>query len=197
MNPFQPATTARAPSVMAAGCRPSRRPLLIDLVRSRASSYRHPMPRTDSASRTIAARPEDVFAALVDEEARVAWLPPEGMSGRFEEFDPRPGGGYRLVLTYDDEAARGKSGANTDVVDVRFTAVEPPARLVETSEFVSDDPAFTGTMTVTWTVEAVTEGTLVRVTADDVPDGISKADHDAGLSSSLENLAEHLARRRR
>jgi uncharacterized protein YndB with AHSA1/START domain len=154
------------------------------------------MPRRDSASRVIPATPEDVFAALADEEARVAWLPPKGMTGRFEQFDPRPGGGYRLVLTYDDDGGQGKSGSNTDVVNVRFAAVEPPVRIVEASEFISDDPAFAGTMTITWSVEPDTAGALVRVTADNVPDGISKSGHDAGLRSSLEKLAEYLAQRR-
>lgn len=35
-------------------------------------------------------------------------------------------------------------------------------------------------------------GTLVEITAADVPDGISADDHTAGLTSSLENLARHL-----
>jgi len=153
------------------------------------------MPRTDSASRVIPAAPEHVFAALVDEEARTTWLPPTGMSARFEHFDARPGGGYRLVLTYDEDTGQGKSGSNSDVVTVRFTAVEPPVRIVEVSQFTSDDPAFAGAMTITWSVEPDVEGALVTVTADDVPDGISKADHDAGLSSSLENLAAYVARR--
>jgi hypothetical protein len=40
--------------------------------------------------------------ALVDPDALTAWLPPNGMTGRFERFDARPGGSYRLVLTYAD-----------------------------------------------------------------------------------------------
>src|ERR1700761_2523593 len=67
------------------------------------------MARTDTASRIIAAPPELVYAALVDPEALTAWLPPDGMSGRFERFDARPGGSYRLVLTYADAStARGR-----------------------------------------------------------------------------------------
>lgn len=153
------------------------------------------MPRTDSASRTIGdATPEAVFAALVDEDARVAWLPPSGMSARFEHFDPRPGGGYRLVLTYDEDHGQGKSGSSTDVVTVRFAAVEPPVRVVEVSEFSSEDPAFAGTMTITWSIAPDGGGVVVTVTADDVPDGISEADHAVGLSSSLENLAAYVTR---
>ena len=60
------------------------------------------MPRTDKASRVIAAPPERIYAALVDPEALVAWLSPHGMTARFERFDARPGGSYRLVLTYED-----------------------------------------------------------------------------------------------
>ena len=68
------------------------------------------MARTDVASRVIAAPPAQVFAALLDRDALMAWLPPEGMAARFERFDPRPGGSYRLVLTYTDASgAPGKA----------------------------------------------------------------------------------------
>lgn len=60
------------------------------------------MPRTDRAARVIAAPLERVYAAFVDPDALIAWLPPDGMSGRFERFDARPGGSYRMVLTYAD-----------------------------------------------------------------------------------------------
>ena len=39
--------------------------------------------------------PGRVWAALVDPGALMAWLPPGGMTGRFERFDARPGGSYR------------------------------------------------------------------------------------------------------
>ncbi|MGH3446324.1 MAG: hypothetical protein ACRDQA_31240 [Nocardioidaceae bacterium] len=45
------------------------------------------MSRTDSAARVIEADVERTFAALIDPEALVAWLPPTGMTGRFEEFE--------------------------------------------------------------------------------------------------------------
>ena len=79
------------------------------------------MARTDTASRVIAARPDRVYAALIDHEALEAWLPPDGMSGRFERFDARPGGSYRLVLTYADAStARGKANPSSDIVEARF-----------------------------------------------------------------------------
>ena len=151
------------------------------------------MPRTDRASSVIPTPPDRVYAALVDPEALAIWLPPDGMSGRFERFDAKPGGTYRLVLTYNDTAADGgKATANTDVVDARFVSLVPGRRVVQEVDFESDDPAFAGTMTMTWEVSPAEGGTLVEITADDVPDGVSAEDHAVGMSSSLANLAEHL-----
>ena len=153
------------------------------------------MPRTDAASRVVAAPPARVYAALVDEEALAAWLPPEGMTARFERFDPRPGGSYRLVLTYTDAAAgSGKSTPDSDIVEARYVDLVPGVRVVQAVDFASDEPAFAGTMTMTWEVSAVEKGTRVDITADDVPDGISAEDHAKGLASSLAKLAEHVER---
>ncbi|MEX5236975.1 SRPBCC family protein [Kocuria arenosa] len=151
------------------------------------------MARTDTAARVVAASPARVYAALVDPDALAAWLPPEGMSGRFERFDARPGGSYRMVLSYADaSAAPGKATADSDVVDVRFVDLVPGVRVVQAVDFVSDDPAYAGTMTMTWELTRVEGGTRVEVRAEDVPAGISAEDHAAGLASSLANLAQHL-----
>jgi uncharacterized protein YndB with AHSA1/START domain len=151
------------------------------------------MPRTDTASRVIAAPTERVYAAFVDPDALIAWLPPEGMSGSFERFDARPGGSYRMVLTYADASgAPGKATADSDIIEGRFLDVVPGARVVQAVDFVSDDPTYAGTMTMTWEVTPVDAGTRVEFRADDVPDGISAEDHAAGLASSLANLAAYL-----
>jgi len=153
------------------------------------------MPRTDRGSRVIAASPERVWAALVDPGALLAWLPPGGMTGRFERFDARPGGSYRMVLTYSDASgAPGKASADSDIVEARFIDIVPGERVVQAVDFVSDDPANAGTMTMTWQVTPVDSGTRVDIVAEDVPDGISADDHAAGLASSLTNLAAYLQR---
>lgn len=153
------------------------------------------MSRTDTGSRVIAAPPERVFAALVDPEALTTWLPPDGMRARFERFDARPGGSYRMVLTYDDaSAAMGKASADSDIVEARFVEITPGVRVVQAIDFVADDPAYAGTMTMTWELSAVDGGTRVEIRADDVPTGISAEDHAAGLASSLANLAAYLER---
>jgi uncharacterized protein YndB with AHSA1/START domain len=98
-----------------------------------------------------------------------------------------------MVLTYTDAAAsRAKATADSDIVEARFVDIVPDARVVYAVNFVSDDASFASTMTMTWEVTAVNEGTRVDITAEDVPDVISPEDHAAGLASSLANLADYL-----
>jgi uncharacterized protein YndB with AHSA1/START domain len=141
----------------------------------------------------IAAPPERVWAALVDPEALPAWLPPGKMTGRFDRFDARPGGSYRMVLTYTDvSGARGKATADSDIVEARFVDIVPGERVVQAVDFVSDDPVNAGTMIMTWGIAAVDGGTRVDIIAEGVPDGISAEDHAAGFASSLTNLAAYV-----
>jgi uncharacterized protein YndB with AHSA1/START domain len=151
------------------------------------------MAHTDTGSRLVAAPLERVFGAFVDQDALTAWLPPGDMRGSFERFDARPGGSYRMTLTYADaSAAPGKATADSDIVEVRFIDIIPGVRVVQAVDFVSDDPAFAGTMTMTWEVTAAGAGTRVDIRADGVPDGISAEDHAAGLNSSLAKLAAYV-----
>jgi uncharacterized protein YndB with AHSA1/START domain len=145
--------------------------------------------RVDRASRVIGASPARTFAALIDREALEQWLPPSGMSGRFERFDPWPGGSYRLVLSYVDVGGRGKTTSDSDVAEVRFVEIRPNKLLVQAVDFVSDDPSFAGTMTMTWHLRPAGEATHVEIRAENVPVGISPDDHAVGMASSLENLA--------
>ena len=94
-----------------------------------------------------------------------------------------------MRLTYDDARARARRRP-TPTSSKRASSNSCPAvRVVQAVEFVSDDPAFAGTMLMTWSLEPVDEGTLVTFRADDVPPGISAEDHAAGFAASLANLA--------
>jgi uncharacterized protein YndB with AHSA1/START domain len=147
--------------------------------------------RIDAASRVIATVPHTIFQAFVDPQALVSWLPPKGMKGRIDEFEPRVGGAYRMELTYEhpDPSAVGKTSAHSDIVRGRFLELFPDRRIVQEVEFESDDPAFAGTMKMTWTLTLVAAGTQVDVTCENVPEGIRPEDHEVGLKSTLENLA--------
>ncbi|MEV3930037.1 SRPBCC family protein [Streptomyces sp. NPDC053728] len=149
--------------------------------------------RTDRGSQVIAAPPAAVYRALLDRESLQAWLPPDGMRGRIERWDPRPGGGFRMVLTYlDPVGGAGKTSDATDVVDVGFAELVPPERVVQRAVFEADDPAYAGTMTITWQILGAGDGCEVIVTATDVPPGIDQAVHESGIASSLANLASYV-----
>jgi len=76
-----------------------------------------------------------------------------------------------LILGYDDaESALGRPRP----ARIRL---RPNERIVQLVEFDSDDPAFAGEMTMTWTFAAHEDGTLVEVAATGVPAGISPEDH--------------------
>jgi uncharacterized protein YndB with AHSA1/START domain len=151
------------------------------------------MDRTDRAGRVIAASPAAVYGALLDREALETWLPPDGMRGRVERWDPRPGGGFRMVLTYLDPAGSpGKTSEATDVVEVAFADLVAPELVVQRAVFEAEDPSYAGTMTMTWQLAAAGDGTEVTVTATNVPPGIDPAAHEAGIASSLANLASYV-----
>jgi uncharacterized protein YndB with AHSA1/START domain len=162
----------------------------------RAGSGNTAMGRTDRASRIVKAPPAAVYRAFIDPAALVEWLPPTGMTARIETFEPKAGGHYRMALTYDapDPSVRGKASEDTDIVEGRFVELVQDERVVQAVTFESDDPAFAGEMRMTWSVRPVAGGTEVGIVCENVPEGISAADHAAGLSSTLDNLAEFVRR---
>lgn len=149
--------------------------------------------RIDSTSRLISAPPEDVYRAFSEPGAMERWLPPGNMTGTMLHFDFREGGSYRMRLTYtESQQGRGKTSDDSDEVEVRLTRLEDGRTIEQEVTFESDDAAFSGVMRMTWTFQPEGTGTLVTVRAENVPDGIRPEDHQAGLSSSLQNLARFL-----
>lgn len=146
-----------------------------------------PVKQAHAAVRDIKAPAETIYRAFLSRDAMSCWLPPAGATGVIDVFEPHEGGRFRLTLTF--ETAPGKSSANTDVVSGRFVELLPGRRVVMAVDFDSDDPAFAGTMTMTWELAALPDGTRVTTMAEHVPVGISQADHEAGMRSTLANLA--------
>lgn len=145
------------------------------------------------ASRLIRAAPQALYAALMDPAALPQWLPPGRMTGKLHAFDPKVGGGFEMSLFYPPGETQmlGKSAELEDRTRVRFIALEPPRRIVWAITFVSDDPAFAGEMTMTWTFEPAHGGqvTAVTVASDDLPAGLRPQDNDEGARLSLQQLA--------
>ena len=134
--------------------------------------------RVDTASRVIHASSSTIYQSFETAHAMESWLPPQGMAGTMLEFAFREGGAYRLRLTYTEAQHT-----------VRFVKLLPHQRIEQAVTFKSDDPAFAGEMRITWTLEPGQGATLVTVRCEDVPAGIRPEDHQAGLTSTLNNLA--------
>lgn len=151
------------------------------------------MARIDKASRIIRASPHAIYRAYLDAASIAAWRPPEGMTAEIYAFDPREGGIYRMAFVYAGEG-QGKSSEKADVFEGRFVELIADRKIVEQIVFESDDPRFSGAMTITTTLTRVPGGTEVVVAAQDVPAGITPEDHQAGMDSSLANLAAFVER---
>jgi uncharacterized protein YndB with AHSA1/START domain len=152
---------------------------------------RNPALASTRTSRVIAGRPEALYAAFMDPEALVEWLPPAQMTGKMHVFDGRIGGGYQMSLFYppDEQAFRGRSTEREDRVEVRFVELKPPRRIVETVSFVTADPTLAGEMTMTATFEDAAGGTAVTLEFQNLPRGLRPQDNDEGARLSLEQLA--------
>lgn len=145
---------------------------------------------TSKISRVIAAPREAVYRACIDPDALAAWRAPDNMTGKMHAFDARPGGGYRMSLTYQDpQGSPGKSSADTDTFEGRFVELVPDRKIVEVVVFESPDPRFAGEMTITTTLDDAGPGTEVSMAFENIPSGIRPEDNEEGSRQSLRKLA--------
>ncbi|MCK9900875.1 SRPBCC domain-containing protein [Frankia sp. Cpl3] len=142
-------------------------------------------------SRRVGAPRPVVYEALVDPTAIAHWRVPDGMSSHVHEFDARPGGAFRVSLTYDRPTGTGKTSARTDTYSGRFLRLVPGEQVVEELAFETADPAMGGTMTLTTTLtDAEDGGTDVVIVHDGIPDAVPAADNETGTRMALTRLAE-------
>lgn len=143
-------------------------------------------------SRIIKAPIGVVYHAFIDPAALEAWMCPEGMTGKVHDFDGQVGGGYRMSLFYPlaETNHPGKTSEREDRYTARYVELVPPTKIVQTVEFDSQDPAFSGEMRMEVRLqEQGQKQTEVTIAFDDIPPGIRPEDNDAGTRSSLEKLA--------
>ncbi len=151
-------------------------------------------------TRKIAAPASAIFEACTDPNLLVKWRVPDSMRAKIHRFDARPGGRFRMSLTYTDgdRTGGGKSTALSDIFEGRFAELVPDERVVELVEFEAGDIRFTGEMRVTTSLVSAEGGTEVTIACEDIPPGISLADNELGTRQSLEKLAallEHVRAR--
>jgi uncharacterized protein YndB with AHSA1/START domain len=139
------------------------------------------MPSTIRLHRVLRAKPERVYRAFLDPDAKVKWLPPNGFTGKIHHMDARVGGSYKMSFT---NFTTGKSHS----FGGQFLELVPHERIRYTDTF--DDPNLPGAMQVTINLKQVFCGTEVNITQEGVPDMIPAEACYLGWQESLALLAK-------
>ena len=139
------------------------------------------MPSTIRLHRVLAAKPERVYRAFLDPDARAKWLPPYGFTAKTHSMDARVGGTYKMSFT---NFTSGKSHS----FGGKFLELSPHERIRYSDKF--DDPNLPGEMQVTVSLKKVSCGTELNVTQEGVPDVIPAEACYLGWQESLAQLAK-------
>src|SRR5215212_1505245 len=98
------------------------------------------MPGTVRLHRVLKAKPERVYKAFLDADAKAKWLPPNGFTGKVHHSDPREGGSYKMSFT-------NFSTGNSHSFGGTYVELKPNELIRYTDKF--DDPNLPGEMNVT------------------------------------------------
>jgi len=130
--------------------------------------------------RVIAAKPEKVYRAFLDADAKARWLPPNGFTGKVHSMDAKVGGKYKMSFT---NFTTGKSHS----FGGEYRELVPNERLRYTDVF--DDPNLPGEIQVTVMLKQVSVGTELSIVQEGLPDVIPLEACYLGWQESLLNLA--------
>ncbi|MDQ0037648.1 uncharacterized protein YndB with AHSA1/START domain [Variovorax boronicumulans] len=130
--------------------------------------------------RVLAAKPEKVYRAFLDADAKARWLPPNGFTGKVHEMEAKVGGKYRMSFT---NFTTGKSHS----FGGEYQELVPNERLRYTDVF--DDPNLPGKVQVTVTLKQVSVGTELSIVQEGLPEVIPVEACYLGWQESLRNLA--------
>jgi uncharacterized protein YndB with AHSA1/START domain len=128
--------------------------------------------------RVFAAKPERVYKAFTDADAKVRWLPPNGFTAKMHHFEPKVGGTYKMSFT-------NFTTGNSHSFGGSFVELSPN-RIRYTDKF--DDPNLPGEMQVTVDIKPVSVGTEVQIVQEGIPDVIPLEACYLGWQESLNHL---------
>jgi len=134
----------------------------------------------ESGHRVLRAKPERVYRAFLDPDARVKWLPPNGFTAKVHHSEARVGGSYKMSFTNFTTGSSHSFGG-------KYTELTPNERIRYTDKF--DDPNLPGAMETTVSLKAVSCGTDVKVVQTGIPEAIPVEMCYLGWQESLMQLA--------
>ena len=131
--------------------------------------------------RVLRAAPEKVYRAVLDPDAMVKWLPPNGFTGKVHHIDAKIGGTYKMSFT---NFATGQSHSFGGT----YLELVPHERIRNTDKF--DDPNMPGEMQTTVSLKKVSCGTEVNIVQEGIPAAIPPETCYLGWQESLTLLAQ-------
>ena len=139
------------------------------------------MGNTVKLHRVLKAPPERIYKAFIDPAAMCKWLPPNGFTGTVHGMDAKVGGSFRMSFS---NFATGQSHA----FGGEFLEMKPHEKLRYTDQF--DNPNLPGVITVTVLLKAVSCGTDLSITQENIPELIPLEMCYLGWQDSLRQLAD-------
>lgn len=130
--------------------------------------------------RVLAAKPEKVYRAFLEADAKARWLPPNGFTGTVHHLDAKVGGRYKMSFR---NFTTGKSMS----FGGEYRELVPNERLRYSDTF--DDPNLAGEIEVTVTLKVVSVGTELTIVQTGLPAVIPLEACYLGWQESLRNLA--------
>lgn len=139
------------------------------------------MPSTIRIHRVLRAPPERVYRAMLDADALVKWMAPNGFTAKVHHIDARVGGTYKMSFTNFSNGQSHSFGGT-------YEELTPNERLRYSDKF--DDPNLPGQLQVTVTLKQVSVGTELNIVQEGVPDVIPAEACYLGWQESLILLAK-------
>lgn len=139
------------------------------------------MPNTIRIHRILTAPPERVYRAFLEPDAIVKWNAPYGFTAQVHHLDATVGGGYRMSFVNFGTGTVHSFGG-------KYLELVPNERIVSSDTF--DDPNLPGEMKMTFEFKAVSCGTELTITQEDLPDIIPPEHCYLGWQESLNLLAK-------
>jgi uncharacterized protein YndB with AHSA1/START domain len=139
------------------------------------------MPNTVRLHRVFATKPEKVYRAFVEPDAKAKWLPPNGFTATMHHHEARVGGSYKMSF-------RNFTTGQSHSFGGQYLELVPGERVRYSDRF--DDPNLPGEMQVTVTFRKVMVGTEVSIVQEGIPDAIPVEACYLGWQESLANLKQ-------
>ncbi len=129
--------------------------------------------------RVFTAKPEGIYKAFLDADAKVKWLPPNGFTGKVHHLEAKVGGTYKMSFT---NFTTGKSHSWSGT----YLELTPYERIRYTDAF--EDPNLPGEMLITVNLKKVSVGTEILIVQEGIPDVIPTEACYLGWQESLNLL---------